>query len=118
MGLSEVARLPKGTDPCVSRHFLPPSRRRSCSFAGPEPSCDLAILKVPVSDKLKALPLGPGSDLMEGETVFAIGHPYGYEFTVSTGIVSALGREIEMGEVTLKNLIQTTTSINPGNSGG
>jgi serine protease Do len=83
-----------------------------------EPSCDLAFLQVPPSYKLKALPLGPGSDLMEGETVFAIGHPYGYEFTVSTGIISALGREIEMGDVRLTNLIQTTTSINPGNSGG
>src|SRR5205814_1119156 len=58
-------------------------------------------------------------DLMVGETVIAIGHPYGYQNTVTTGIVSALGREITMpnGE-TLTNLIQTSASINPGNSGG
>jgi serine protease Do len=56
---------------------------------------------------------------MVGETVIAVGHPYGYTNTVSTGIVSALGREITMpsGE-TLTNLIQTDASINPGNSGG
>ena len=56
---------------------------------------------------------------MVGETVIAIGHPFGYTNTVSTGIISALGREITMpeGEV-LGNLIQTNASINPGNSGG
>ena len=61
----------------------------------------------------------PASDLMVGEQVIAIGHPYGYTNTVSTGIVSALNREVPMptGEA-LTNLIQTTASINPGNSGG
>jgi serine protease Do len=82
-------------------------------------SCDLAILRVRTSQKLTALPLGPGNDLMVGETVIAVGHPFGYSHTVSTGIVSAVGREITMptGEV-LTNLIQTDASINPGNSGG
>ena len=61
----------------------------------------------------------PASDLMVGEEVIAIGHPYGYTNTVSTGIVSALNREVSMqsGGV-LTDLIQTTASINPGNSGG
>jgi serine protease Do len=80
---------------------------------------DLAILKVSPTKKLSVLPLGTSSDLMVGETVIAVGHPFGYTNTVSTGIVSALGREITMptGE-TLRDLIQTNASINPGNSGG
>ena len=80
---------------------------------------DLAILAVNAGKKLPYLQLGPGSDLMVGETVIAVGHPYGYQNTVSTGIISAIGREIPLGNgVTLTNLIQTTASINPGNSGG
>jgi serine protease Do len=80
---------------------------------------DLAILRVKTDKKLKALPFGPSSDLLVGETVFAVGHPYGYTNTVSTGIISQLDREIQMPSgATLKELIQTNTSINPGNSGG
>jgi serine protease Do len=80
---------------------------------------DLAILRLTSEKKLKALSFAPGSDLMVGETVIAIGHPFGYTNTVSTGIISALDRQITMpeGEV-LTNLIQTNASINPGNSGG
>ena len=84
-----------------------------------EPGYDLAIVRVQAGKRLPALPLGPASDLMVGEQVIAVGHPFGYLNTVSTGIVSALGREITMptGDV-LKGLIQTDASINPGNSGG
>jgi serine protease Do len=80
---------------------------------------DLAVLHVKSKKPLRALVLGPGSDLMVGETVIAVGHPYGYSNTVSTGIISALGRKIPMpsGEM-LTNLIQTNACINPGNSGG
>jgi serine protease Do len=84
-----------------------------------DPAHDLAILRLPRGYKFKALTFAPGSDLMVGEDVIAIGHPFGYNYTVSTGIVSALGREIEMPSgYTLTNLIQTNASINPGNSGG
>jgi serine protease Do len=56
---------------------------------------------------------------MVGETVIAVGHPFGYRNTVSTGIISALGREVTLPDGTvLRNLIQTSASINPGNSGG
>ncbi len=80
---------------------------------------DLAILKLPAGKKYKPLTLGPGSDLMEGETVIAIGHPYGFTNTISTGIISALDREIVMpGDVRLTRLIQHSACINPGNSGG
>ena len=84
-----------------------------------ETAYDLAILRIQTSKKLKALKPAPVSDLMVGETVIAVGHPFGYTNTVSTGIVSALGREITMpsGD-TLTGLIQTNASINPGNSGG
>jgi serine protease Do len=82
-------------------------------------SSDLAILKVNSSRSLPALPLAPAGDIEVGEDVIAIGHPYGYNYTVSKGIVSALGRKIELpsGQV-LKGLIQTSAAINPGNSGG
>lgn len=80
---------------------------------------DLAVVKIDVKKKLQALTLAPVSDLMVGEEVIAIGHPYGYANTVSRGIISALNRTITMptGEV-LSGLIQTDASINPGNSGG
>jgi serine protease Do len=82
-------------------------------------SHDLAVLKVRPDKKLTALVFGPSSDLMVGETVIAVGHPFGYINTVSTGIVSALDRDVSMpdGE-SLAGLIQTNASINPGNSGG
>jgi serine protease Do len=80
---------------------------------------DLAVLRLSTTRRLSALRFGPSSDLLVGETVIAIGHPYGYTNTVSTGIISALGREVAMpsGEM-LRDLIQVTASINPGNSGG
>jgi serine protease Do len=84
-----------------------------------DPRHDLAIIRLQSGRKYQALAFAPASDLMVGETVIAVGHPFGYSNTVSTGIVSALGREITMpeGEV-LSGLIQTNASINPGNSGG
>jgi serine protease Do len=80
---------------------------------------DLAILRLVTDKKLKALPFGPSSDLMKGESIITVGNPYGYDQTVTTGIVAGLGREITMptGE-TLKGIIQTNAAINPGNSGG
>jgi serine protease Do len=82
-------------------------------------NCDLAVLRIPANKKLQALPLGPANDLLVGETVIAVGHPFGYTNTVSTGIISAVGREVTLpsGEL-LSHLIQTNASINPGNSGG
>jgi serine protease Do len=80
---------------------------------------DLAILKLPAGKTYRATSFGPGSDVELGETVIAIGHPYGYTNTVTTGIISSLGREITMpGGERLTNLIQHSACINPGNSGG
>jgi len=79
---------------------------------------DLAILKLD-GKSFKALPLGPSCDLMVGETIIAVGNPYGYVNTVSRGIISALGREIIMpGGEKLYDLIQIDAAINPGSSGG
>jgi serine protease Do len=80
---------------------------------------DLALLKIEVNQKLQVMPLGTAQDLMVGETVVAIGNAYGYEHTVSSGIVSALKRDVTLNkEVSYKSLIQTDACINPGNSGG
>jgi serine protease Do len=80
---------------------------------------DLALLKIDVDRPLTTLPLGSTRDLMVGETVIAIGNAYGYEHTVTVGVVSAASRDVTLNkEVSYKALIQTDASINPGNSGG
>ena len=80
---------------------------------------DLAIIKINSTKKLTVMPPGTSSDLMLGETVIAVGNAFGYEHTVTSGIVSSLSRDVEVNEKqSYKNLIQTDASINPGNSGG
>lgn len=80
---------------------------------------DLAIIKVNPSHSLPVMPLGTSSDLMLGETVIAVGNAYGYENTMTGGLISALSRDVEVNEKqSYQNLIQTDASINPGNSGG
>ncbi len=80
---------------------------------------DLALLKIDVGRPLPVIPLGTATDLMVGETVIAIGNAYGYEHTVTVGVVSAIGRDVTLNkELSYKQLIQTDASINPGNSGG
>jgi len=65
------------------------------------------------------MPLGTATDLMVGETVVAIGNAYGYDHTVTAGVVSAIHRDVTLNkDISYKNLIQTDASINPGNSGG
>src|SRR5439155_15202791 len=83
------------------------------------PETDLALLKIDVGRLLPTMPLGTANDLMVGETVVAIGNAYGYEHTVSVGVVSAVKRDVTLNkELSYKQLIQTDASINPGNSGG
>ena len=80
---------------------------------------DLAVVKVNPSRPLTVAHFGVSMDVMLGETVFAIGNAFGYEHTLTEGIVSALSRDVEVNEKqAYKNLIQTDASINPGNSGG
>jgi serine protease Do len=84
-----------------------------------DPESDLAVLKVEAPHPLVAVELGDSSDLMIGEPVITMGNPLGYSYSVSTGIVSAVHREIMPSpDKALKDLIQTDAAINPGNSGG
>src|SRR5262249_53556146 len=80
---------------------------------------DLALLKIDVNKPLPTIPLGTATDLMVGETVIAIGNAYGYDHTVTVGVVSAIKRDVTLNkDISYKSLIQTDASINPGNSGG
>jgi serine protease Do len=84
-----------------------------------DPKTDLAIIKITVPEPLSTIEIGTSSDLMIGEPVIAVGNAYGYEHTVTRGIVSALHRSVQVSEVQdYQDLIQTDASINPGNSGG
>jgi len=84
-----------------------------------DPATDLAIIKIDAEKPLPTIRIGTSSDLMTGEEVVAIGNAYGYEHTVTRGIISALHRTVEVGEgQEYSDLIQTDASINPGNSGG
>jgi S1-C subfamily serine protease len=87
---------------------------------GVAPEKDLAVLKIYAPrKKLQAIPLGNSSDLKVGQSVYAIGNPFGLDQTLTTGIVSALGREIEsVAGIPIREAIQTDAAINPGNSGG
>ena len=93
----------------------------SAEVVGADPRYDLALLKVKSKNSLPSLSLGNSEDLMIGETVIAIGNPFGFSHTATTGVVSATDRTVSGDRSRtepLRNLIQTDASINPGNSGG
>jgi len=87
---------------------------------GYEKSKDLAILKIEApKEKIQALPVSVSSNLRVGQSVYAIGNPFGFDQTLTTGIISALGREITaVNGRKIYDVIQTDAAINPGNSGG
>lgn len=89
-------------------------------LVGIAPDNDLAVLQIDApADKLKPLPVGSSSDLEVGQSVYAIGNPFGQSLTFTHGIVSALEREIQsVTDRPIKGVIQTDASLNPGNSGG
>jgi putative serine protease PepD len=93
---------------------------RSATLVGEEANQDLALVQVdPSGLNLHALRLGDSSALQVGEQVYAIGSPYGLEQTLTSGVVSALGRQINAPDgATISGAIQTDAPLNPGNSGG
>ncbi|WP_371188755.1 S1C family serine protease [Thalassotalea maritima] len=90
------------------------------SLVGVSPNHDLAVLKIDVPvDLPPAVPIGTSGDLQVGQSVFAIGNPFGLDYTLTSGIVSALNRTLSAdSDLIINNLIQTDAAINPGNSGG
>lgn len=93
-------------------------REFRAKLRGADPDFDLAVLELEGARTLPSLALGDSSDVFPGETVIAIGNPYGFSHTVTTGVVSALGRTIRSESGVFTDLIQTDAAINPGNSGG
>lgn len=87
---------------------------------GVAPGKDLAVLKIEApAELLRALPIGSSENLLVGQTVFAIGNPFGLDQTLTTGVISAVGRTItSRDETRIEDVIQTDAAINPGNSGG
>ena len=93
-------------------------REFEASIVGMDPDSDLAVLKIQSDQPLPAIVMGDSDDIMIGESVIAIGNPFGFSHTVTTGVVSAVNRSIKTGDRVYHEFIQTDASINPGNSGG
>jgi S1-C subfamily serine protease len=91
----------------------------SAEVIGAAKEYDIAVLRVKgPPHNLRPIPIGSSNDLQVGQFVLAIGNPYGFDHSLSTGIISALSRTIRTENATLSGLIQTDAAINPGNSGG
>jgi S1-C subfamily serine protease len=93
-------------------------RELPAKVVGTDPATDIAVLKIESPGKLPFLAPGRSDDLMIGETVVAIGNPFGLAHTVTTGVISATRRNVDSGDRSLFDVVQTDASINPGNSGG
>ena len=95
-------------------------RSYRATVIGEDADADVAVLKVDTDDKLKPIKLGDSDTAVPGQIAIAIGNPFGEEFTLTQGIVSAVGRNIRSGNqgFTTPDVIQTDAAVNPGNSGG
>jgi S1-C subfamily serine protease len=102
-----------------ARIRLNDGRDYPATLVGASPFHDVAVLRITVpSNSPPPLPLGSSGDLRVGHRVYAIGNPFGLDWTLTTGIVSALDRSLDGENGTIEHLIQTDAAINPGNSGG
>ena len=104
----------------LARVTFADQRTLKARLVGWSPRNDLAVLRVEgMPANMPALPLGSSHDLQVGQDVIAIGSPFGIDYTLSTGVISGLGREIQgAGGLPILGAIQTDAAINPGNSGG
>ena len=100
------------------RVALNDQREFEATIIGMDPDSDLAVLKIQSDQVLPAIQMGHSDDLMIGESVVAIGNPFGFSHTVTTGVVSSVNRSIKTADRVFHKFIQTDASINPGNSGG
>ena len=100
------------------RVVLNDGREYEAHVIGADPTNDLAVLQVDTQDELPWIPTGTSADILVGEPVIAIGNPFGFSNTVTTGVISATDRSIHIGDHSFHGFLQTDASINPGNSGG
>jgi serine protease Do len=98
--------------------ILADGRQLEAEVIGSDADNDLAVLRVSARSPLPVAKLGTSSDLMIGETVVAIGSPFGLSKTVTSGVVSAVGRSFKANDRVYNDFVQTDAAINPGNSGG
>ena len=97
---------------------LKDGREFKANIIGADPDSDLAVLRISPKGVLPNIKMGDSGNLLIGETVIAIGNPFGFSNTVTTGVISAVNRSVNVDNTFYRDFIQTDASINPGNSGG
>jgi len=102
----------------IIKVVLKDEREFTAQIIGADPASDLAVLRIETKQPLPSLKMSSLDNLMIGETVIAIGNPFGFSNTVTTGVISAVNRSIRTKERVYHDFIQIDASINPGNSGG
>jgi S1-C subfamily serine protease len=108
----------RGNAPRIEVTLLNDEARYPAKVLAIDEANDLALIQIEVEQEVPSLRLGDSENLKVGQKVLAIGNPFGLEGTLTTGVISSLGRTIRDGEALLEEMIQTDAAINPGNSGG